>query len=695
MSIPVTKAFKVGEWLVETELLTITKKEDVRKLEFMTMEILLYFVSHPGDVISKQRLHQEVWRDIYVTDNALTRAVSRLRKAFDDDPLNPTYIDTISKSGYRLVAPVVSLGEAEYEAKALTSITIAHKKRRWLLGLALLVVISGLSLMDISSEDTYSKFHDPVPISTLVGPEKNHAISPDGEKMSFTYLEPEVNSPDVYVKVLKDLSQVKFTRHESSQECAAWSPDGNYLAYVSLEDGGCGIYKEPVFGGEKIRIGDCYYQPRDLVWSPDGKTIAFSDIRDSLGLREIFFLNLKTRVSREILTSEGGQSYRNPAFSPDGQYLVFNQITTGQGGDLYKMRLSDRQQTRITNDNGWISGLDLFDNGKQIAFSSNRGGQWAIWRVPFDGGRVTRFLINDRVPLGPKFSEDGSRMIYRSVQDQTQLWLIEKEGATFHSPIPVASSSRAEMNPYLSSDEESLVFLSNRSGNFEIWSHSLKDRATSKLTSLNGSFLSMPSLSHNGSQVLFDARINGGNAIYVLEVVSKTVRAVIDLEGDQVNARFSRDGKTIYFGSNHSGSWQIWKKAVDGQVGITQVTSSGGYYLQEAPRDGCLYLSKWNVPGIWKLDKAGKETLVIPDLKAVDWGNWVPLHDGIIYLNREDGSKLIHHPYKKEHPAVSIFSPSKSIPRRNPMLSSNREGTKIIFAQMANSEDEIMMVDFK
>ncbi|AXT18977.1 hypothetical protein D7030_14910 [Flavobacteriaceae bacterium AU392] len=701
MSNTITEPFTVGDWLIEPELLCISKSKEVRKLEFRTMEILLCLVSNQGEVVSKKKLLNEVWGEVYVTSNSLTRGISKLRKAFDDDPHNPKYIDTISKSGYRLVAPVKFNLDSNYNTQLGTLIsptTSDDKSRRWLWSLVAITVVLVFNLASVSFRDIYSEFYDPIPVSTLVGPERGLAISPDGKKISFSYVEPGTNNIDVYVKLLDDLSQIKFTNLETQQAYGIWSPDGNYMAYASVEDGNCGIYREPSFGGEKVRIGDCFQAPRDFVWSPDGKTIAFTDFKPRRQTRSIFFLDIETHVSEEILTTEKGISNKTPTFSSNGEYLFFNRTIDGQNGDIYKMRISDKELTRLTFDNSWILGLDIFDNGKQIAFSSNRGGPWAMWKMPISNGIITRFHINDRVPAYPRFSANGKRMVYKSIQDQIQLWTIEKEESGFKTPVQVASSTRTEIHPSLSNDGNKIVFISNRSGNFEVWSNNLKDNNLTKLTSLKGSFVNMPSWSRDGSEVVFDARINEDNAIYILDVASKLIRTFIDLKGDQVNARYSRDGKFIYFASNHSGTWQIWKKSVfDTNAAIEQITTNGGYHMQEGYNDGYLYYSRSDASGIWRLkegdDKA--EELFISNLSSIDWGSWVPVNDGILYINRDFGIQIYHQSYNTEKAPVSLFNPAKRIQLANPTLTATLDGSKIIFAQIENSEDEIMMVDFK
>ena len=98
--------YYVGEWLVEPSLLRISQKGEVKKIEPQVMAVLELLVSQRGLVVSKTALMEAVWVDVIVSENVLTRAISSLRKALADDRLNPTYIETISKTGYRLIAKV-------------------------------------------------------------------------------------------------------------------------------------------------------------------------------------------------------------------------------------------------------------------------------------------------------------------------------------------------------------------------------------------------------------------------------------------------------------------------------------------------------------------------------------------------------------------------------------------------------------
>lgn len=102
---------RIGEWLVQPQLHTISRNGRVNRLEPKAMQVLVCLARHKDEVVSKERLIGEVWADTFVTDDVLTRCVSELRAAFEDDAKNPRVIQTIPRSGYRLLAPV------EYAAK--------------------------------------------------------------------------------------------------------------------------------------------------------------------------------------------------------------------------------------------------------------------------------------------------------------------------------------------------------------------------------------------------------------------------------------------------------------------------------------------------------------------------------------------------------------------------------------------------
>ncbi len=97
---------QVGEWLVEAEVNQLTGPERAVHLEPRTTALLLELAAHAGRVRTRDELLEAVWGDAFVGEAALTHCIWELRKAFGDDARNPTFIQTVPRRGYRLVAAV-------------------------------------------------------------------------------------------------------------------------------------------------------------------------------------------------------------------------------------------------------------------------------------------------------------------------------------------------------------------------------------------------------------------------------------------------------------------------------------------------------------------------------------------------------------------------------------------------------------
>jgi DNA-binding winged helix-turn-helix (wHTH) protein len=93
--------FQLGAWRVQPQLNSLACDLRTIRLEPKMMGVLVCLAQRSGDVVSKEQIVREVWRDTFVTDDVRIRCVSELRKAFGDNAGRPTVIETIPKRGYR------------------------------------------------------------------------------------------------------------------------------------------------------------------------------------------------------------------------------------------------------------------------------------------------------------------------------------------------------------------------------------------------------------------------------------------------------------------------------------------------------------------------------------------------------------------------------------------------------------------
>ncbi len=141
----INESFFVGGWKVSPDTLRISKGAIKHKLEPKVMQVLVFLAERQGEVVPREELEDHVWKGTIVGYDAVTNTVIKIRKAFGDDSKHPTVIETISKSGYRLIADVQTEEPALQEAsKAITAMQQGSKKQglsRWLLLLTGVVIL--------------------------------------------------------------------------------------------------------------------------------------------------------------------------------------------------------------------------------------------------------------------------------------------------------------------------------------------------------------------------------------------------------------------------------------------------------------------------------------------------------------------------------------------------------------------------
>ncbi len=96
--------FTIANWHVDPDRNLLSRDGRQVRLEPKVMDLLVYLAERPGEVLSRDQIFRDVWSSVYTGDAALQTAISNLRKALDDDPRKPTFIATVPKRGYRLIA---------------------------------------------------------------------------------------------------------------------------------------------------------------------------------------------------------------------------------------------------------------------------------------------------------------------------------------------------------------------------------------------------------------------------------------------------------------------------------------------------------------------------------------------------------------------------------------------------------------
>jgi TolB-like protein/DNA-binding winged helix-turn-helix (wHTH) protein len=143
------RPFRVAGWRVDPATGYVSRDGRVVKLEPRVLGVLSCLARHAGDVVSREELERTVWAGRVVSYDALTGTVQKLRKALQDDPRRPRIIETLSKRGYRLIAPVTDAGSPAPGGGIGVGVSVPRRPKRGpALSLAAgIILVTGLTVM--------------------------------------------------------------------------------------------------------------------------------------------------------------------------------------------------------------------------------------------------------------------------------------------------------------------------------------------------------------------------------------------------------------------------------------------------------------------------------------------------------------------------------------------------------------------
>ncbi|MCP4548118.1 MAG: hypothetical protein GY835_16765 [bacterium] len=737
---PHPQGFILGDdWLVQPDLNRICRGDDEQRIPDKFMQVLVFLVENPG-VVSRRELMDAVWPDSIVVEESLTRAISELRKVFGDDPRRPTYIETIPKKGYQILAeirppdltpdpepmpesriappvqaepepPVAqdsprNMAPPQHPPQATSTVHVSPTPRPThttrltrlfgLLGFGIAAVAIVFLLIKGLRPESPPVISPTIPTSLLLtsfpGTEEFPALSPAGDRLSFVWDSGNGQDQAVYVKVIGAEQALRITHIDGFYFFPAWSHDSRHIAFCRIAGDDSGIFMVPATGGNERKLVDPILDQVPLTpsFSPDGKRLAFTAPTRRSGAHAIFLMSLATKEVTRLTTPEKSSHFDSrPCFSPDGSRIAFVRsrddglsIATipTKGGIVKIFKVGDR----LIGDIAWGYEPD------KLIFTASDG----LWELPLDGGAPNLISASKTSLTYLAMARDANILAFTESNEEKNIWeYAPSDSSTASSEHMLIASSRFDASASYSNDGTRIAFVSERSGEPQIWIAESDGSHARQMTQFTGVWVHNPFWAPNDSLLAFSNHVGGNRRICLLDLFTEEL-TILTPPGDHEDiTSWSADGQWIYFRSHVTGESQIWKRSIIGGD-ARQITFNGGNQAQESPDGRLLYYSSSNANGnLWSMPSTGGESEQVIDLEGEQLLDWDISSEGIFYCHKESVKAqeytLDFHSFDsgKKMPVLTTTSHDDF------SIDVHPDGMRILFGRTARQESDILGIE--
>ena len=329
------------------------------------------------------------------------------------------------------------------------------------------------------------------------------------------------------------------------------SPDEKRIAYVTLEDEKWGVWIMPAHGGAAKEIVSSVVEIRNTVWHSDSQRLLYSSLAD--GTFQIFVTDADGSKPAQI--TFGDKDSLALDVSTDGAKILYG--SSKEESDVWGVNVEKGEEFVFASDISSELWPHVAPDNKTVAFQASKN---LSQGDKLHNGEILTKQTLDAQPIQlvknsflPTWSPDGKQLAFMRVSGDTyNLWTIKATGGE-EKQLTTSGLLSVEFNvlPYnrtqessfsWSPDSSKVAYISNRSGQRNVWLVSANGSNDVQLTNNNDAnlFLFCPLWSSDGKRIAYSAKLNNPSAdgkiistASVIDIETKTSRAVLQSENFQ------------------------------------------------------------------------------------------------------------------------------------------------------------------
>lgn len=215
----------------------------------------------------------------------------------------------------------------------------------------------------------------------------------------------------------------EITKAIYNSNYADWSPDNEWISFVSDRDGNEELYIMRTNGKDLRRLTNDKGRDIHPYFSPDGKSLLFNSTRGN-GSLDIYKLTLKSGLIERLTTTQDDETCAR--YSPDMKKIVYLK-NNQKGDDIFVLNTSNKSTENLTNTPEILDGWPMYNkSGEWIYFSSMKSGTYCIYRVKPDGTELTQitFPADENEEHARAFiSDDNKTLLFNKKIGKTiEIW---------------------------------------------------------------------------------------------------------------------------------------------------------------------------------------------------------------------------------------------------------------------------------